>query len=187
MSDQLTAPPASSSNAGRPRASWSTLLPYAVQAVAIVLLLAAVGALAGVVWEWVWHAPTGIVVNHHWVQDEDGLRGSFSGTGTYVIVATLAGLPSGLAIGLLLDRSPLVTLVAVAVGSLLAGWVMLHVGVALGPDDPHQLAAGAKDMTELPARLAVSGASPWRVFPASALIGLLVAFLGFSPRRASHP
>lgn len=183
MSDQLTAPPASSSNAGRPRATWSTLLPYAVQALVIVALLAAVGALAGVVWEWVWQPPTGVVVDHRWIQDEDALRGSFSGTGTYVIVATLAGLPSGLAIGLLLDRSELVTLVAVAVGSLLAGWVMYHVGVALGPEDPHRLAADATNMTELPARLTVSGASPWRIFPASALIGLLVAFLGFTGGR----
>lgn len=183
MSDQLTAPPASSSNAGRPRARWSILLPYAVQALVIVALLAAVGALAGVVWEWVWHAPTGIVVNHHWVQDEDGLRGSFSGTGTYVLVATVAGLLSGLAIGLLLDRSELVTLVAVLLGSLLAGWVMYHVGVALGPDDPRHLAAGAEDLTELPARLTVSGLIPRRVFPASALVGLLVAFLGFTRRR----
>jgi hypothetical protein len=159
------------------------LVPYVVQAVVIVVVLAAVGAVAGVVWEWVWHAPTGVAVDHHWVQDEGGLRGNFSGTGTYVLVATVAGLLSGLVIGLVLDRSELVTLVAVLVGSLLAGWIMYHVGVALGPDDPHRLAAHADDLTELPGQLSVSGLVPRRVFPASALVGLLVAFLGFARRR----
>ncbi|MFC4787347.1 hypothetical protein ACT8ZV_22915 [Nocardioides sp. MAHUQ-72] len=184
MSDQLTAPPARSSRADRARSTWSFLAPYAVQAVLVMAILAAVGALAGVVWEWWWSPPVGVVVHHHWLQDEEALRGSFDATGTYVVVAAVAGLLAGAVVALLLDRSELVTLVAVLAGSLLGGWLMYRVGVALGPADPRPLAETAADGTRLPARLVVSGLSPRRVFPGAALLGVLVVFLGFSRRRA---
>lgn len=177
---QLTAPPAAPAPAGEPRGRWSFLLPYAVQAVAIVAIFAVAGALAGAVWEWVWTPPVGVAVHHQWLQDENGLRGDFSATGTYVLVAVAAGLLTGVVVALLLDRSELVTLVAVVAGALLAGWVMHHVGSALGPADPRHLAASAKDETRLPGRLDVSGMSALRAFPAGALLGLMVVFLGFS-------
>ena len=49
------------------------------------------GRWPGLVWEWLWTPPRGVVVHHRWVQDEVGLRGDFSGTGTYVVVAAVAG------------------------------------------------------------------------------------------------
>lgn len=180
---QLTAPPAAPAPAGEPRGRWSLLVPYAVQAVAIVAIFAAVGAVAGVVWEWVWTPPVGVVVHHQWLQDEVGLRGDFSATGTYVLVAVVAGLLTGVVVSLLLDRSELVTLVAVVAGALLAGWVMHRVGSHLGPADPRHLAASAKDETQLPGPLVVSGKSALRAFPAGALLGLTVVFLGFSRLR----
>ena len=102
---QLTAPPAAPAPAGEPRGRWSLLLPYAVQAVAIVAIFAVAGALAGAVWEWVWTPPVGVAVHHQWLQDESGLRGDFSATGTYVLVAVAAGLLTGVVVALLLDRS----------------------------------------------------------------------------------
>ena len=182
---QLTAPLSAPAPAGEPRSGWSLLLPYAVQAVAIVAIFAAVGALAGVVWEWVWTPPVGVAVHHQWLQDEAGLRGDFSATGTYVLVAVVAGLVTGAVVALLLDRSELVTLVAVVAGALLAGWVMQHVGSALGPADPHHIAASAQDETRIPGPLMVSGKSALRAFPAGALLGLTVVFLGFSRLRQS--
>ena len=106
------------------------------QAVVVVLLVVLVGAVAGLVWQWLWDPPRGVVMNHRWVQDEVGLRGDFAGTGTYVAVATVAGLLAGLGVALSSRRHELVTLVALVVGSLLAGWVMYRVGVALAPPSP---------------------------------------------------
>ena len=188
MPEQLTASPAQSPRADEPhRRGWSMLLPYVVQALVIVAVFAAAGALAGVIWEWLWTPPTGVAVHHHWIEDESGLRANFSGTGTYVLVAVVAGMLVGAGVAFVLDRSELVTLVAVVGGSLLAGWVMYHVGTALGPADPHPLAASSKDLTELPGQLVVSGRSPMRAFPGGALIGLTVVFLGLSRHRATRP
>jgi disulfide bond formation protein DsbB len=145
------------------------------------LVLVVVGALAGVVWEWVWSPPLGVTVDHRWVaQDEANLRGQFSGTGWYVVVGALAGLVGGAAAALLLDRVPIATLIGVAIGSLLGAAVMYRVGVALGPDDPDGVARGAKNGTQLPAALAVSGHSPWVALPAGALVAMALVFLGLS-------
>jgi uncharacterized membrane protein YeaQ/YmgE (transglycosylase-associated protein family) len=157
------------------------------QAVVVVLLVVLVGALAGLVWQWLWDPPRGVVMNHRWVQDEVGLRGDFAGTGTYVAVATVAGLLAGLGVALSSRRHELVTLVALVVGSLLAGWVMYRVGVALAPPSPDLLARTAREGARLPGTLRVSGASPFLALPAGSLLGLIVVFVGLSRRRDRHP
>jgi hypothetical protein len=150
----------------------------------VVAALAAVGALAGVVWQWLWTPTIGVVVDHRWTAgDALGLQHEFSGTGWYVAVALVAGLVAGVGVALLVDRVPLLTLAAVVVGSALAAWVMLLVGSALGPPDPTIVARTADDGTRLPMELSVTGRSPWIALPSGALIGLLLVFIGLSPRR----
>jgi hypothetical protein len=179
MSEQLTTPP-SRPQSGKRRSSVRRAV---VQAAVIVLVLVAAGALAGLLWEWLWTPPSGVVVDHQWVQDEEGLRNDFSGTGLYVAVGALAGLLLGAAVALVFDRDELVTLAAVVFGSLLAAWVMYRVGLSLGPPDPAPLAEAAKDATRLPGTLEVAGESPFVAFPSGVLVGLLVVFFGLSRRR----
>lgn len=156
----------------------------ALQLGLVVAALAAVGALAGVVWQWLWTPTVGVVVDHRWTAgDALGLQHEFSGTGWYVVVGLVAGLVAGIAVALLVDRVPLLTLAAVVVGSALAAWVMLLVGSALGPPDPAIAARTADDGTRLPMELSVTGRSPWIALPSGALVGLLVVFIGLSPRR----
>lgn len=183
MPDQLTVPAPSTAPAPTSRGAW---VPVVRQVVVILLALAVVGALAGVVWQWLWTPPSGVVINHQWLQDESGLRGDFSGTGTYVAVAAVAGVLSGAVLGAVFDRRELLTLVTVLLGSALAAWVMYRVGLALGPTDPRDLAGSAKDGTHLPGRLVVSGDSPFRALPGGAMVGLVVVFLGLA-RRHRHP
>ncbi|ABL82551.1 hypothetical protein [Nocardioides sp. JS614] len=158
-----------------------------VQLLIGVVVLAAAGALAGVVWEWVWTAPAGVVADHRWLaEDEAGLRGQFSGTGWFVIVATITGLLAGGLVATFLDRVPLLTLLTVILGSAVGTWVMLSVGSALGPPDPTQLALTAKNGTHLPDELDVSRRTPWVSMPAGALVALTLVFFGFAPGRRHH-
>ena len=147
-------------------------------------VFAALGALAGVVWEWVWTPAIGIVYDHAWIAlNAIELQQQFSATGWYVVVAVVAGLVGGLLVTLLIGRKPLLTLAAVVVGSVLAAWLMGVVGAALGPADPDSLAKTATDGTRLPMALSVTGLSPWASFPVGALVGVVVVFLGLSPHR----
>ncbi len=156
------------------------------QVLVILLVFAVAGALAGVVWEWLWTPPAGVVVHHQWLQDERGLRGDFAGTGSYVLVAAVTGFLVGAAVAFVFDSAELVTLLAVLAGAVLAGWLMHRVGLAVGPADPRHLAASAKDGTRLPGRLYVSGQSEFRAFPAGATLGLVIVFFGLS-RRSHRP
>lgn len=157
----------------------------AVQLGLVVVGLALVGVLAGVVWEWIWNPVIGVVVDHQWSPGSAiGLQQEFSSTGWYVVVAVVAGLLAGLGVGLLADRVPLLTLVAVVVGSALAAWLMLVVGSALGPPDPAAAAHTADDGTRLPSDLSVSGKSPFLALPTGALLGMALVFIGLSPRAA---
>jgi hypothetical protein len=183
MPDQLTAPDRPGSQPDDQPRERSAARAAVLQLVLTLVVFAALGALAGVVWFWVWTPPVGLVVDHRWVAgNEAALTAQFSGTGWFVVVATIAGLLGGVLVALLLDRLPLLTLLAVILGSALATWVMLHVGAALGPADPVRLAQTAKEGIHLPGRLEVSRRSPWIALPAGALIGLTLVFLGLSAR-----
>jgi hypothetical protein len=165
----------------------------AVELGVVIAALAAIGALAGVVWQWAWTPTVGVAVDHHWsAGDALGLQHEFSGTGWYVVVGAVAGLLGGLAVALFADRVPLLTLAAVVVGSALAAWLMLLVGTALGPADQDVVAHTAADGTKIPMQLTVTGHSPWIALPSGALAGLVIVFIGLSPRRRtgfveSHP
>jgi hypothetical protein len=190
MPDGLTAPakeplhqPSSHAAPRRLRASWFVV---PVQMTLTIAAFGGAGALSGWLWYHLWTPPHGVVADHQWFLDpaEAGLRGDFPGTGWYVVVAVPAGLLLGAASAYLLDRSELATLAAVAVGSLLAGWLMLRVGLHLSPPDPDTLARTAKDGTELPGRLHVSRLPPKLSYPAGALLGLALVYL-FTSRRGT--
>ena len=168
------------------RLTATALGPVLRQVVVSLVLLVVAGAVAGVVWVWLWTPPSGVVVDQQWVQDESGLRGDFSATGSYVAVATVTGLLVAVLLGVLFDRAEIVNLLVVLAGSVLAGWVMYRVGLALSPADPRSLADSVEDGTRLPGRLAVDGDSPFRAFPGGAMLGLVIVYLGLSRRRVNR-
>lgn len=165
----------------------------AVQVVAIVAIFAAVGALAGVVWERVWSPPSGVVFRGDWFLAPVGPDHAFAGTGWYVVVGLVAGGVTTFALGWFWPQRELTSLVAFAIGSMLAGWVMFEVGHALGPPDPRILAAGRADYTALPSDLRLAGAegdpagfsvgsSAFAAFPMGAMVAAVYVFLVTSGR-----
>ena len=96
MPEQLTEEPAT-------RSAW--VVPVLAQAGIVVAVCAVAGALAGVVWEWLWTPPVGVVIRHEWLLGLSGLRSEFSATALYVILASVAGLLVGALCGLFIDRA----------------------------------------------------------------------------------
>lgn len=138
---------------------------------------AVAGVLAAVIWVWLWTPPTGVAVDGEWFLDADGLQSDVSGTGLYVVVAVTIGVVLGTIAAVTARSQEMVTLAAVALGSVLAAAVMGVLGPALGPPDPRPLATSAEDLTPLPSDLRVEGAVAYAALPAGALTGLAVWFI----------
>ncbi|MFC6285622.1 hypothetical protein ACFP3Q_00620 [Nocardioides sp. GCM10027113] len=153
------------------------------QAVVVVAAFAAGGALAGVLWEWLWTPQQGVAIDGQWLLDSEALGSEFSGTALYVLVGAAVGLLLGVAVALLLPDHELVTLGATVVGSVLAAWLMWRVGLALDPPDPAVVARTAPDRTPVPGDLDVVGRSPFTALPTGALVGLVAVFVGFTRHR----
>lgn len=170
-------------------------VPVVGQAVGVLVLFAVAGVGAGWLWQHLWDPPHGVVADHTWYTTESGLRADFAGTGLYVVIALGAGLVVGGVAAFVFDRSELVTLAAVTVGSVLAAWVMWKVGVHASAADPHVLAKTAPNGTKLAGNLHVSGSgrlsvhwheirvpAAYLAFPVGALSSLAVVFLGLTKR-----
>jgi hypothetical protein len=158
----------------------------------VLATFAVVGAIAGVVWEWVWTPPVGIVYRGEWILEPSGPDYDFSGTGWYVLIALVAGLLTAAVLGWVLVAGELTTLVAAAVGSVLAGWLMFTVGHSLGPPDPRPLAAAKDDLERLPSDLRVAGSdeasysisdSAFLALPLGTVVGLSVVWFTTRGRR----
>jgi hypothetical protein len=152
------------------------LAPYALEVVAVVALFATLGAGCGWLWFQVWDPPMGTVVGGRWyVGGEEALGRVFDGTAWYVVVGAGGAVVGGVVASVFARRAPVVTLAAVVVGSALAAWLMLRVGLELSAADPETLAKTAADRTELPGRLTLEGGrSPYLIWPICSLIALMV-------------
>jgi hypothetical protein len=176
--DSLDAPPARTR-----RPTWVVL---ALQALVVVVVFAVVGVLAGWLWFHVWDVPQGVVSGGQWFTGEAGLRATFAGTAWYVTIAVVAGLVLGVLFAGLFHRSELVTLAAVVVGSVLAGYLMLRVGQHLSPPDPQVAARTAEDGTRLSGALRVRTWPPRAAFPFGALVGLAIVYAASISRTPSE-
>ena len=104
MPEQLTTP--TENTPGRP---W--LVGVLLQVGAVLAIFAIGGVVAGVVWDWVWTAPSGVVIRGEWqLLDPVEASSDFSATGIYIVVASIAGLLLGALCGLFVYRRELLTL-----------------------------------------------------------------------------
>lgn len=168
-----------------------------VQALAFVAAFAASGALAGVIWERLWTAPAGVAFEGKWFLEPVGPDYAFSGTGWYVVVAVVAGAVTAFVLAWVWPRHELASFLAIAIGSMLAAWVMFEVGHALGPQDPQVLAAGKADLTAIPGDLRLAGvegqprlfrfdSSAMVAFPVGAMIASIYVYLVASGRASGR-
>jgi hypothetical protein len=150
--------------------------------VAVVATYALVGVFGGWMWHELWQPATGVVFEHQWYADGEGLRQEFSGTGLYALVAVGLGLVLGVVFAFVGGSRPLLTVCLCLVGSLLAGWLMREVGQWLGPPDPQVVASTADDGDQLPSALRVSGLPPLFAFAVGSLLALGAIFTLFGGR-----
>jgi hypothetical protein len=180
MPDQLT-----------PDAAPSWRSRAVVRAAICVAVFVLAGALAGVLWRHLWSPVTGVVQQHQWfaMPFDAGEQHDFNGEAWYFIVALASGIALALVAVVVMRGAELLTLLAVAVGSVAAGVVMWRVGMIGNAPDPMQLAKHAADGTKLSSRLHLANAVALTAFPLGALGMLMCAFLmtGLSGEEPAAP
>jgi hypothetical protein len=151
----------------------------------VTALCVVAGALAGVAWELAWTPPQGIALDGSFALTSAGLPDAFDGTALYAVLATATGLLLGVGVTLRSDGAELVTLLALAVGSLVAAPVMALVGSTLGPPDPDEAARDLPDYTLVQQALRVEGVGAYLALPSGALLGAGGVYLSLSRRRSA--
>lgn len=146
---------------------------------AVLLAFGLVGAAAGVSWHSLWApAPKAVVFKKDPYFMPDG---EFRSTGMYVVIAAPLGLVLGLILTWWSRRDPLAMVLAVLAGSVVAGAVMIGVGLLLSPADPQGAARHAAELTTVPGMLRVQPGAAWCALPFGAMLGALIVLLTTSP------
>jgi hypothetical protein len=114
---------------------------------------------------------------------EDQLGKQVDADGWYFVVAAVGGLVSGVALLLLRRRDPVAMVVLVALGALLASWLMLRLGLWLGPADPKDVLPHVPVGHKVPLRLTTSASGVHFAWPVGALLGAAVVLWGSDERR----
>jgi hypothetical protein len=109
---------------------------------------------------------------------EEQLARQVSTDGWFFVIAVVAGLVSGIALLLLRRRDPLVMVVLVTAGGLLATWVMLRVGLWLGPTDPRNVLPHAAVGAKVPLQLKPQATGVYFVWPITTLLGAVAVIWG---------
>jgi hypothetical protein len=143
----------------------------------------ALGVLAAVVW---WQLTplaeyTRTATNAEMGEEELGRQ--VSADGWYVVIAAVGGLLSGVGLLSIRKRDPLAMVVLVTLGSLLCAWVMLRVGLWLGPADPKSALPHAAVGAKVPMQLKPHASGVVYVWPITALLGAIGVVWGTDDRR----
>lgn len=93
--------------------------------------------------------------------------------GWFFVIAAVAGLVSGLVLLGWRHRDPLLMVVLVVLGGALASWLMIHVGLALGPEREVVALRGRPDGAEVSMQLKLHAPGMAWIWPIAALLGAL--------------
>lgn len=177
---------------GLSRAVQSSVVPpgqsreLARDAAIVVGWFVALGVLAAVVW---WQLTplaeyTRTATNAQ--MDEEQLGVQVSADGWYLTIAAVAGLLSGVALPSLRRRDPVAMVVLLTLGSLLGGWLMMRVGLWLGPADPKTVLPHVSVGSKVPLRLEPHAHGVIYAWPIAALLGAVGVIWGTEDRGEAH-
>jgi hypothetical protein len=146
------------------------------------------GVLGALVWWWVTPLPEVTRTGDAVMISADGLVMQVAIDGWFFVVATVGGLLSGAALVAWRSRDPLLMVVLVALGALGAAWLMLTIGVALGPGDETEALRGRPDGSTASMRLELHATGVFWMWPIAATLGALsYLWIAGTPQQEPAP
>lgn len=118
---------------------------------------------------------------------EDQLGRQVSADGWFFVIGGVGGLASGVALVLLRRRDPVAMVVLVTLGGLLASWLMLRLGLWLGPPNPKDVIPDVAVGHKVPLQLKTSAGGVVFAWPLAALLGAVAVLWGSEDRRFQDP
>lgn len=158
-----------------------------VDAVLVLGTFAVLGVLGAFVWKAVVHLPSFVRTAQGGAMGQIQLARIVDIDGWFFTVGAAAGLLAGMAFMLTRPRRPVLVVVLLAAGGALASWLMLRVGLAVGPPNPDAVLAHAAVGTRAPVRLQPHASGVEFAWPGAALLGALLVLLVHSPRAKRPP
>jgi hypothetical protein len=114
--------------------------------------------------------------------DEAQLGRQVNSDGWFFVLAAAGGLVSGVALLAWRRRDSLVMVVLVTAGGFLATWVMVRVGLWLGPPNPASVLPHVQDGAKVPIQLKVHATGLYFIWPVMTLVGALGVLWGTDDR-----
>jgi len=150
------------------------LRPVVIDVLVVVVWFAVAGVLGAVVWWQLSDLPQVTRSGNTAVLSPEELTKQISADGWYFVIAAVGGLVSGVALLAWRRRDPLLMVVLVALGAGLAAWLMLRVGLALGPDKVPGALKGAADGAHVSEQLELRASGMAWIWPLAASFGALI-------------
>lgn len=114
---------------------------------------------------------------------EDQLGKQVSSDGWYFTIAAVGGLVSGIVLLSIRRRDPIVRVVLVVLGAVLASWLMARIGLWLGPEAPKESLAHVAVGDTVPIQLETHADGVRFAWPVAAMVGALGVLWGLDESR----
>lgn len=155
-----------------------------LRTIGTILLSFLVAAVAGAfVWSRVVDLPRVTRVQGGTSLDEEQLGKLVGIDGWYAVIAVVLAMVLGVVVMRRSRIDPVATVLVLAAGGALAGWVMLRAGEAFGPDNPSATITSLAVGRSLPVQLTPHAQAVQFAWPLAALAGALLVLLGVTGSR----
>jgi hypothetical protein len=118
---------------------------------------------------------------------EDQLGRQVAADGWFFVIGAVGGLVSGVALLVLRRRDPVAMVVLVTLGAFLASWLMLRIGLWLGPANPKDALPDVAVGDKVPLQLRTGADGVVFSWPLAALLAAVGVLWGSDDRRSPDP
>jgi hypothetical protein len=146
----------------------------ALDALVVAVWFAVAGLLGALLWWQVTPLPTVTRTDGNATLAPEELVKQVGIDGWFFVIALVAGVVSGAVLLAWRNRDPLLMVVLVVLGGALASWLMIHLGLSLGPGREVEALRNLPDGAEVSMRLRLHAPGIAWVWPIAAAIGSLV-------------
>jgi hypothetical protein len=162
-----------------------SLRPAVLDGLVVAVWFAVAGFLGALVWWLVTPLPTVTKVGDAVTLTAEALVTQVGIDGWFAVVATAGGLLSGVLLLAWRGRDPVLMVVLVVLGGALASWLMVRIGLLLGPGEESAALRGMPDGSEVSMQLKLHAWGVAWIWPIAATLGAL-GYLWIGPKPSEE-